>query len=102
MQDKSRQASQQAKKKEQQIVDYRLPLGKTNFIIIGIALLMIVVGFILISGGATADGSFNPEIFNARRIVIGPTLAFLGFIAVGVGIMWNGKKKPANESDKKD
>lgn len=74
---------------------YTFPLGKSNFIIMAIAALMIIVGFILIAGGGTDDGSFNPEIFSTRRIVVGPTLAFLGFIVMGVGIMWTDRKKKA-------
>ncbi|MDE5724256.1 MAG: DUF3098 domain-containing protein, partial [Paramuribaculum sp.] len=31
---------------------------------------------------------FNPDIFSTRRIVVGPTMAFLGFIFMGVGSMW--------------
>lgn len=89
--------SHQKKKKKQQIESYNFPLGKSNFIIIAVALAMIVVGFALISGGATTDGSFNPEIFSTTRIIIGPLLAFLGFIAVGFGIMWGGKKKQDKE-----
>ncbi|MCM1483696.1 MAG: DUF3098 domain-containing protein [Muribaculaceae bacterium] len=59
-----------------------------------IAALMIVVGFILISGGASADpDTFNPEVFSARRIVVGPTITFLGFVFLGFGIMWPGRKK---------
>ena len=54
----------------------------------------IVIGFALTSGGASADPTqFNPEIFSTRRIVIGPNIAFLGFIFMGVGIMWPCKKK---------
>lgn len=77
-----------AQKPKQTVEGYKFPLNNTNFIIIAAAIVMIVVGFILISGGATTDGSYNPEIFNTTRIVVGPTLTFLGFIAVGVGIMW--------------
>lgn len=78
--------------KGQQLIGYTLPLGKSNFIIMAVAALMIIVGFVLISGGATDDGSFNPEVFNSTRLVVGPTLAFFGFIGIGVGIMWNSKK----------
>ena len=80
-------------KKKQEIVGYRFPLNKTNFIIIAAAAVMIIVGFVMMSGGATADGSFNPEIFNTTRIVVGPLFAFLGFILVGAGIMWPLPKK---------
>ena len=73
----------------------QLPLVKINFIPMAIAALMIVLGFILISGGAPESADqFNPEVFSSRRIVVGPTITFLGFIFLGVGIMWpSGKKK---------
>lgn len=74
---------------------YTFPLGKSDFIIMAVAVVMIVTGFILIAGGGTDDGSFNPEIFSTRRIVVGPTIAFLGFIVMGVGIMWTDRKKKA-------
>ena len=73
----------------------QLPLVKINFILMAIAALMIVLGFILISGGAPESADqFNREVFSSRRIVVGPTITFLGFIFLGVGIMWpSGKKK---------
>lgn len=72
----------------------QLPLVKINFILMGIAALMIVLGFILISGGAPESADqFNPEVFSSRRIVVGPTITFLGFIFLGVGIMWPSGKK---------
>lgn len=81
------------KKSQAQPQHYVFPLGKSNFIIMGVAAAMIVIGFVLISGGGSENGDFNPEIFSTTRIVIGPLLAFLGFVAMGVGIMWNDPKK---------
>lgn len=72
---------------------YEFPLVKINFIIMAIAALMIVGGFALTAGGGSEDGSFNPEIFSTMHIVVGPTIAFLGFLLMGVGIMWPGHKK---------
>ena len=93
MQPKRKYAAAPAKKQ-----DYRenfvFPLGKTNFIIMAASVAMIVIGFMLISGGATTDGEFNPEIFSARRIVVGPLIAFLGFIAMVIGI--SGPPRPTN------
>lgn len=71
----------------------QFPLVKINFILMGCAALLIVLGFILIAGGSSSDNSFNPEVFSTTRIVVGPTLAFLGFVAMGVGIMWRKPKK---------
>ncbi|MBE6317924.1 MAG: DUF3098 domain-containing protein [Bacteroidales bacterium] len=69
-----------------------LPLGKTNFILMGIAGAMIIIGFLLMVGGNSTMENFNPDIFSTRRIVIGPTIAFLGFIFMGYGIVYRNKK----------
>lgn len=100
MQSKHKYAATPAKKPEYR-ENFVFPLGKTNFIIMAVSVAMIAIGFMLISGGATTDGEFNPEIFSARRIIVGPLIAFLGFIAMGVGIMWPTKagKLPAEPAD---
>ena len=65
--------------------------GKENFLLITVAVVLIVVGFLLMSGGGSKDGvSFNPEIFSARRIVIAPLVTVLGFVTMIVGILRNG------------
>lgn len=63
------------------------PLGRNNFIGMAIAGIMIVLGFILMLGGSTTETEFNPEIFSTRRIVVGPMLAFLGFVGMAVAII---------------
>lgn len=70
----------------------RLPLKRINFILMAIAGVMIIAGFLLMSGSASSATEFNPDIFSARRIVVGPTIAFLGFLFMGAAIMWPGKK----------
>ncbi|MBO4996301.1 MAG: DUF3098 domain-containing protein [Muribaculaceae bacterium] len=70
----------------------QLPLLKHNFIVMAIAGAMIVIGFLLMTGAGSTETEFNPDIFSTRRIVVGPTIAFLGFILMGVGIIWNGRK----------
>ena len=65
--------------------------GKENFLLIAVAVVLIVVGFLLMSGGGSKDGvSFNPEIFSARRIVIAPLVTVLGFVTMIVGLLRNG------------
>lgn len=76
----------------------RLPLVKKNFVMMGIAGAMIVVGFLLMTGAPATATEFNPDIFSARRIVVGPTLAFLGFLFMGFAIMWPGKKSSSEKS----
>lgn len=56
-----------------------------------IAGLAIVLGFLLMLGGSSSVEAFNPDIFSTRRVVIGPTIAFLGFLFMGVAIIYRPK-----------
>ncbi len=76
------------------------PLVKINFILMAVAGAMIVLGFLLMMGGASEGGEFNPDIFSSRRIVVGPTIAFLGFLFMGIGIMYSPRK--GNVQEQKD
>ena len=62
------------------------PLVKRNFVWMGISAGLIVLGFLLMLGGSSTE-ELNPDIFSGRRIVVGPTMAFLGFVAMGVSII---------------
>ena len=63
--------------------------GRENYIwmIAGIAL--IVLGFLLMAGGKSADPKvFDPkEVYSTTRITIAPLLIIIGFILEIVGIM---------------
>ena len=67
--------------------------GKENFILIAGAVVLIIIGFVLMSGGGSADNTFNLEIFSTRRIVVAPLITVLGFVGVIVGILKNSKDK---------
>ena len=47
-------------------------LGRQNFIIIAVSVLIIVIGFVLMSGAGSSEEAFNPDIFSARRIKVAP------------------------------
>lgn len=65
----------------------QFPLGKKNFVMMAVAGALIVVGFLLMLGGSSTEEAFNPDIFSARRVVVGPTIAFLGFLSMGYAII---------------
>jgi hypothetical protein len=72
--------------------------GKLNFIICAIAVFIIIVGFILMTGkGSSIEGGFEPDIFSTKRIVIAPVTCFIGFL-----IMIGGILAPQNWSKKKE
>lgn len=72
----------------------KFPLIKINFILMGIAALAIIIGFLLMLGGGSSEANgFNADIFSTRRIVIGPIISFLGFLFMGFGIVYRPRKR---------
>jgi general stress protein CsbA len=69
--------------------------GKENFILIAISVVIIITGFVLMSGGAAEGASFNPEIFSTRRIVVAPVVCMIGFGLMVAAILKNSKDKKA-------
>jgi hypothetical protein len=62
--------------------------GKLNFIICGVAVLIVILGFILMTGkGSTIESGFEPDIFSTRRIVVAPVTCFIGFLIMIGGIL---------------
>lgn len=73
----------------------QFPLGKKNFMMMAIAGVLIVVGFLLMLGGSSTEEAFNPDIFSARRVVVGPTVSFLGFLFMGYAII----RRPSSSAE---
>lgn len=66
---------------------------KVNYKILLIGIAVIVIGFILMSGGGSTDPNvFNEEIFNFRRIRLAPTTVLIGFGITIYAILKNNKK----------
>lgn len=64
------------------------PLTRLNFILMAAAGAVIIIGFLLMLGSGSTVDQFNPDIFSTRRIVVGPTIAFLGFLFMGFAIIY--------------
>lgn len=75
----------------------RMSLTGNNFIGMAISGLLIVVGFLLMLGGSSTPEEFNPDIFSVRRIVVGPFMAFVGFVAMAVAIAIRPKDKSTEQ-----
>lgn len=84
------------KGKLDKVTESQRPFSKINFYMMGGCLVLIILGFILMSGGGSSDTSFNPEIFSTRRIVVGPLLSFLGFLLMAFAIIWKPKSSHRN------
>lgn len=75
-------------------------LSKTNLIICGIAVFLIIAGFLLMTGPSSSfDIGFEPDIFSARRIKIAPVVALSGFVLMIVGILYPSKEKKKDDRE---
>lgn len=86
-------------KEKKTTIDYNsFPLAPANFIRMAIAGVLIVVGFLLMVGGANEGDVFNQDIFSTRRIIVGPTIAFVGFVYMAFAINYK-KRKTENKEE---
>ena len=70
-------------------------LGKENYKLMAIGFAIIVIGFILMSGGGSDDPNvFSEDIFSFRRLTLAPILLFVGFVFEIYAIM---KKPKSND-----
>ena len=67
-------------------------LGKENYLYLAIGFAIIVIGFLLMTGGGSKDPNvFNgDELFSFRRIVLAPVVVMFGFFFE----IWAIMKKP--------
>lgn len=56
--------------------------GKMNFILMAISMIIVIIGFILMSGASSDENSFNADIFSPMRIKVAPVVCFVGFISM--------------------
>jgi len=80
--------AQEAIKKDEDNSRPVFAFGKENYILILIGVGLIVLGFILMTGGGSKDPNvFNMEMFSFRRITLAPILILVGFGVQIVAIM---------------
>lgn len=69
---------------------------KINFILLAVGMLIVIIGFILMSGSGSDETMFNNEIFSARRIKVAPVVCVLGFASIIYAII----RKPKTDINK--
>ncbi|MCF0202900.1 MAG: DUF3098 domain-containing protein [Bacteroidaceae bacterium] len=74
-----------------------LAFDKTNFIYLAIGMVVVIIGFILMSGGGSTEEAYDPEIFSTRRIVIAPAVCLIGFCSMIYAII----RKPKDTEKEK-
>jgi NADH:ubiquinone oxidoreductase subunit 6 (subunit J) len=78
---------------------------KINFILLAIGAIIVIIGFVLMSGSGSSESQFNEEIFSATRIKVAPVVSFFGFLFIIYAIMHKAKvvdetvETPADEKE---
>ena len=75
----------------------KFAFDKANFVLLAIGMVIIIIGFLLMTGPSSTEGYFEPDIFSARRIKIAPAISLFGFIFMIYGIV----RKPKNKQEER-
>jgi uncharacterized membrane protein len=65
--------------------DTQMVFEKLNYVLLGASLLVLVIGFALMSG--------TTDVYNSTKITIAPIIVMLGFTLGIVAIFYKGKSK---------
>jgi hypothetical protein len=97
-----------AQKKEAKVVKvtpakgrklFMLPYTRTNYVLIALGFLLIIIGFMLMGGGHQEGNEFvREEIYSFRRVTLAPIVVLLGFIIEVIAVMWIPKSKSSTAS----
>jgi membrane-bound ClpP family serine protease len=71
----------------------KFALDKTNFILIAVGIVIIIIGLLLMTGPSSTETHFEPDIFSTRRIVVAPIVCFVGFVFMIFAIMFKPRNK---------
>lgn len=75
----------------------KFAFDKTNFILLAIGMLVVIVGFILMTGPSSTPTNFEPDIFSVRRIKVAPVVCLLGFVFMIYAVLRSPKDKGVSQ-----
>ena len=65
---------------------------KVNYILLVVGMVIVVIGFLLMTGPASTETTFEPDIFSARRIKLASVVCLFGFVSMIYAVV----RKPKN------
>lgn len=66
--------------------------GRMNFILLAVGMVIVIVGFILMSGAGSTEAAYNPDIFSPMRIKVAPVVCLVGFVSMIYAVVYKSKE----------
>lgn len=66
----------------------RNALSKINYIVLSIGSILIIIGYVLMSGEGSTPAAYNPDIFSGLRIKAAPVVCLAGYLMNIFGILY--------------
>ena len=70
-----------------------LAFGKANYVLLAIGMVVVIIGFLLMSGSGSTETAYDPDIFSARRIKVAPLVCLAGFVSMIYAVVYRPKNK---------
>lgn len=71
--------------------------GRINFILLAVSMVVVIIGYILMSGSGSTHEQFNESIFDFRHTTLAPIVCFFGYLMMIVAILYRPKNKKEEE-----
>ncbi len=66
---------------------------KMNFILLAVGMVIVIIGFLLMTGPGSTDSVYEPDIFSARRTKVAPLVCLFGFVSMIYAVVRKPKDK---------
>lgn len=66
---------------------------KMNYLLLAVGMIIVVIGFLLMTGPASTETVFEPDIFSARRVKVAPVVCLFGFVSMIYAVVRKPKEK---------
>ena len=64
-----------------------------NYLLLAVGMIIVVIGFLLMTGPASTETAFEPDIFSARRVKVAPVVCLIGFVSMIYAVVRKPKEK---------
>ncbi len=75
----------------------KFAFDKTNFLLLGVGMAVVIIGFLLMTGPSSTPTHFEADIFSTRRIKVAPIVCLAGFVFMIYAVL----RKPKSEENEK-